>query len=102
MDRGAGLHADHNDMRGYWCLGYYRELAELRGHKPARAQISSEASMQVLETLLLVILPYGTAILLGALGERLGGNTVSALASVGGLVLGIYFIHRTLEIILAS
>ena len=77
-------------------------MAELRGHKPARAQISSEASMLVLETLLLVILPYGTAILLGALGERLGGNTVSALASVGGLVLGIYFFHKTLEFILAS
>ena len=55
-----------------------------------------------LEIVLLVVLPYGTAILLGALGERLGGKTVSALASVGGLVLGIYFLHKTLEIILAS
>jgi hypothetical protein len=39
---------------------------------------------------------------LGALGERLGGKNVSALASFGGLVLGIYFFHKTLEIILAS
>jgi hypothetical protein len=38
----------------------------------------------------------------GALGERLGGEIVSYLASVGGLGLGIYFFHKTLEIILAS
>ena len=54
------------------------------------------------EVILLVALPYGTAILMGALGERLGGKTLSGLASVGGLVLGIYFFHKTLEIILAS
>lgn len=58
--------------------------------------------MFLLEVVLLVALPYGTAILVGALGERLGGNTVSALASYGGLVLGIYFLHKTLEIILTS
>jgi hypothetical protein len=55
-----------------------------------------------LEIILLVALPYGTAILLGALGERLAGNTVSALASFGGLGLGIYFLHKTFEILLAS
>jgi hypothetical protein len=58
--------------------------------------------MFLLEVILLVALPYGTAILLGALAERLGGKNVSALASFGGLVLGIYFSHKTLEIILAS
>ena len=56
----------------------------------------------LLEVILLVGLPYGTALLLGALAERLAGNTVSSLASIGGLALGIYFFHRTLEIILAS
>jgi hypothetical protein len=35
---------------------------------------------------LLVALPYGTAILGGAIAERLGGKTVSAAwASIGGL-----------------
>ena len=54
------------------------------------------------EVILLVALPYGTAILLGSLAERLAGKTASAWASFGGLALGIYFFHRTLEIILAS
>jgi hypothetical protein len=58
--------------------------------------------MFTLEVILLVALPYGTAILLGALGERLGGKNMSALASVGGLALGIYFFHKTLEIVFAS
>ena len=58
--------------------------------------------MFTLEVVLLVALPYGTAILLGALAERLGGKTLSGWASVGGLVLGIYFFHKTLEIALAS
>ena len=59
--------------------------------------------MLLLEIILLVALPYGTAILLGALAERLGGGkTLSGWTSVGGLLLGIYFFHKTLEIILAS
>jgi hypothetical protein len=58
--------------------------------------------MFTIEVILLVALPYGTAILLGALGERLGGKTVSGWAAIGGLVLGIYFFHRTLEIIITS
>jgi len=58
--------------------------------------------MLLLEIILMLALPYGTAILVGALAERLGGKTLSSLASVGGLVLGIYFLDKTLEIILAS
>jgi hypothetical protein len=59
--------------------------------------------MLLLEIILLVALPYGTAILLGALDERLGGGKIlSGWTSVGGLLLGIYFFHKTLEIILAS
>jgi hypothetical protein len=54
------------------------------------------------ETVLLIALPYGTAILLGALGERLGGKTVSGWASVGGLFLGIYFLHKTFETLFVS
>ena len=55
-----------------------------------------------LQIVLLVVLPYGTAVLLGALGERLGGKTVSSLASVAGLCLGIYFLHKSFEIIFTS
>ena len=55
-----------------------------------------------LEVILIVALPYGTAILMGALAERLGGKTVSGWAAVGGLALGIYFFHKTLEIVFAS
>jgi hypothetical protein len=56
----------------------------------------------LLEVILLLALPFGTAILLGALAERLGGEIASYLASFGGLVLGIYFLHKALEIILVS
>ena len=55
-----------------------------------------------LQIVLLLAFPYGTAVLLGALGERLGGKTVSSLASVAGLCLGIYFLHKSFEIIFTS
>ena len=58
--------------------------------------------MFLLEVILLVALPYGTAILLGALFERLLGEIASGIASIGGLVLGVYFFHRTLEVLLAT
>ncbi|HEY5505346.1 MAG TPA: hypothetical protein VIK28_09320 [Sedimentisphaerales bacterium] len=56
----------------------------------------------LLEIILLVALPYGTAFLMGALAERLGGKTLSGWAAVGGLALGIYFFHKSLDIIIAS
>jgi hypothetical protein len=58
--------------------------------------------MFMFEVILLVALPYGTAILVGALGERLGGEIVSYLASFSGLVVGIYFFHKALEIMLPT
>jgi hypothetical protein len=48
-------------------------------------------------TVLLVVLPYGTAIICGALTEW-AGKTVSGWCSVGGLVLGIYFFHKSMEL----
>ena len=42
--------------------------------------------MLLLEIILMLALPYGTAILVGALAERLGGKTLSSLASEGGYV----------------
>ena len=56
----------------------------------------------LLEIILLVALPYGTAFLMGALAERLGGKTLSGWAAVGGLALGIYLFHKSLDIIIAS
>jgi hypothetical protein len=47
-----------------------------------------------LEVILLVVRPYGTAILIGALAERLGGKTLSGCAAVGGLALGICFFSQ--------
>ena len=38
--------------------------------------------------MILVILPYGTAILFGAASERWGGKNLSALLSMAGLALG--------------
>ena len=44
-------------------------------------------------TILLVALPYGTAIICGAITQW-AGKTVSGWCSVGGLALGIYFFHH--------
>ncbi len=52
----------------------------------------------VLNIFILVSLPFGTAILAGLLAERLGGKIVSAWASMGGLFLGVYFVHKVFEI----
>lgn len=56
----------------------------------------------MLEVVLLVALPYGTAFLMGALAERLGGKTLSGWAAIGGVALGIYLFHKSLDIIIAS
>ncbi len=56
----------------------------------------------LLEVFLLVTLPLGTAILVGSLGERLGGELVSYAAAIGGLCMGIYFWHKALEIIIIA
>ena len=54
-------------------------------------------TMQVLMTILLVVLPYGTAILCGAITQW-AGRTVSGWCSVGGLALGIYLFHKSMEL----
>ena len=56
--------------------------------------------MFVLKVLILVILPYGTAILFGAASERWCGKNLSALLSMAGLALGIYFVHKSFELLL--
>jgi hypothetical protein len=52
---------------------------------------------QALMTILLVALPYGTAIICGAITQW-AGKTVSGWCSVGGLALGIYFFHKSMEL----
>ena len=54
--------------------------------------------MQSLITILLVALPYGTAIACGALTDW-AGRTVSGWCSVGGLALGVYFFHKCMEVL---
>src|SRR5512139_1532282 len=56
-------------------------------------------STQIFLTVLLVALPYGTAIICGAITQW-AGRTVSGWCSVGGLALGIYFFHKSMELFL--
>jgi len=53
---------------------------------------------QVLMIILLVVLPYGTAIICGALTEW-AGKTVSGWCSIGGLALGIYFFSKSMDLL---
>lgn len=53
--------------------------------------------MMVLNTLILVVLPFGTAILFGALFEKLTGPIISGWLSFAGLVVGVYLVHKSFE-----
>jgi hypothetical protein len=53
--------------------------------------------MYVLLIILLVGLPFGTAILCGAL-MLWAGNIISGWSSIAGLALGIYFFHKCMEV----
>jgi hypothetical protein len=65
---------------------------------PIETETRSNADRkQALMTILLVALPYGTAIICGAITQW-AGKTVSGWCSVGGLALGIYFFHRSMEL----
>ncbi len=48
--------------------------------------------------MLLIALPYGTALICGAI-TLWAGKTVSGWSSIGGLVLGIWFFHKSLEVL---
>ena len=52
--------------------------------------------MMILLMVLLVVLPYGTALICGAL-TFWAGATVSGWGSIGGLARGIYFFHKCME-----
>jgi hypothetical protein len=51
----------------------------------------------LLNTLILVCLPFGTAILFGALSEKVAGPAVSGALSVAGMFVGIYLVHKAFE-----
>jgi hypothetical protein len=53
------------------------------------------------ETFLLIALPYGTAIICGAVTER-AGRIVSGWSSIAGLALGIYFFSVSMELLSAG
>jgi hypothetical protein len=52
--------------------------------------------MFTLEVILLVALPFGTAILFGAISER-AGPVISGGLSVAGMFFGIYLVHKVFE-----
>jgi hypothetical protein len=57
-----------------------------------------ERKMMLLLMILLVVLPYGTALICGAITYK-AGDIVSGWCSVGGLALGIYFFHKSMELL---
>lgn len=57
--------------------------------------------MYLLLIVLLVVLPFGTAIACGALTQW-AGKTVSGWSSIGGLALGVYFFHKVMEVLAAG
>ena len=56
---------------------------------------------QVLMIVLLVVLPYGTAIICGAITEW-AGRLVSGYCSLGGLALGIYFFSKSMALLMTG
>ena len=67
-------------------------------HADENACIRESAKMMLLMMILLVVLPYGTALICGAVTYRAGG-IVSGWCSMGGLALGIYFFHKSMELL---
>jgi hypothetical protein len=58
-------------------------------------------SMQIMVTVLMVALPYATALICGAI-MGWAGKIVSGWSSVGGFALGIYFFHKSMELLTPS
>ena len=55
--------------------------------------------MMLLLMILLVVLPYGTALACGAITYR-AGDTMSGWSSIGGLALGIYFFSKSMDLLM--
>jgi hypothetical protein len=56
----------------------------------------------IFSILILLSLPYGSAILFGVASERLvgAGETLSEWFGVAGLFFGVYLVHKTFQLIL--
>ncbi len=57
--------------------------------------------MQILMMVLLVVLPFGTAIICGAITEW-AGEFISGYCSLGGLALGIYFFSKSMTLLMTG
>jgi len=57
--------------------------------------------VQILMIVLLVVLPYGTAIICGTITEW-AGRLVSGYCSLGGLALGIYFFSKSMALLMTG
>jgi hypothetical protein len=73
----------------------------LPDHHPVAENARGDTPMMIFLTILLVVLPYGTALICGAITQW-AGRTVSGWCSVGGLALGIYFFHKSMAFLAAS
>jgi len=68
---------------------------------PSFGPTRSTTMKMALEILLLIVLPYGTALVCGALTDRFG-TIVSGWSSIGGLALGIYFFSKSMEVLVVG
>jgi hypothetical protein len=50
-----------------------------------------------LEVFFITAIPFGTAVLFGAIADRLGAKAMSGFVAIGGLGLGTYFLSYVLE-----
>jgi hypothetical protein len=55
--------------------------------------------MLLLLMILLVVLPYGTALTCGAITYG-AGQTISGWSSIAGLALGIYFFSKSMDLLM--
>jgi len=53
-----------------------------------------------LQIFFITAIPLGTAVLFGAIADRLGAKAMSGLIAIGGLCLGTYLLSYVLESII--
>jgi hypothetical protein len=80
-----------------WYFKVYTQAATLK----LRRDPMLTSTQMIFLTVLLVVLPYGTAITCGAITQW-AGRTVSGWCSLGGLALGICFFHKSMELFLTG
>ncbi len=55
--------------------------------------------MIVVQLLLVLVVPLATAVLFGAVAERLGARAMTGLVAMCGLGLGVYFLNYALALV---